>query len=188
MALIGQRGGEIAIGLIRDQSNRGLVRLAITVADPVDLQPPTTWPSNPFLANRARAVFAAEKGKRERQRSAWEAEHAPMVDSFRADVERLLAAPSNARRTDVHGALRRADAFLAENPQIWGRPVYSAAIIVTDGDDNAHGAPAQWRSGAQILAVNGNDSIGVLARVQPPPRRFESIQAAIRHFIAACPH
>ena len=185
--LVKERSGEVAFGLIRDSSNRGLIRLAITTPEPAGLQTPAKWSVNPFIANRERAEFQRKQQAREKTRQVWAAANNPLVESFRAGVESLLKAPANAKRTDVYGALRRADSFLAEDPRAWGGGVYRTAIVISDGRDNQRGAVPEWRSKAQVLAVNSEDSIGDLARLQPSPKRFESIQAAIRDFIAGRP-
>ncbi len=184
MELVKLCSGEVAFGLIRDSSNRGLVRLMIQNPWPPELQPPARWPVNPFVANQERAAFDQKKQSRDRDRQAWAAINNPVINAFREAVVALLKAPADAKRTDLYGALRRADAFLAEDPRVWRGEVYSAAIVITDGLDNKHGAKPEWRSKAQILAVNSEDSIGDLGSLRPLPKRFESIQAAVRDFVA----
>ena len=66
--LVRERSGELAFGLIRDSSNRGLLRLAITTPEPVELQTPAVWSANPFIANRERAAFS--RSSRHGRRSA----------------------------------------------------------------------------------------------------------------------
>lgn len=185
--LVKQCSGEVAFGLIRDSSNRGLIRLVIESPVPPELQPPASWSLNPFIANRERAAFEQKKQLRDRERQAWAATHNPLVEAFRGGVVSLLKTSADARRTDLYGALRRADSFLAEDPRAWHREVYMAAIVISDGLDNKHNAVPEWRSKAQILAVNSEDSIGDLGRLYPPARRFESIQAAVRDFVVGQP-
>jgi hypothetical protein len=182
--LVKQCSGEVAFGLIRDSSNRGLIRLVIESPAPPELQPPAKWSVNPFIANRERATFEQKKQMRVRERQAWAATNNPLVDAFHEAVASLMKAPADAKRTDLYGALRRADSFLAEDPRAWRGAVCGAAIVISDGLDNKHSAAPEWRSKAQILAVNSEDSIGDLRRLQPPARRFESIRAAVRDFVA----
>src|ERR1017187_8263693 len=152
--LVRERSGEVAFGLIRDSSNRGLIRLAVTTPEPVGLQTPAKWSANPFIANRERAAFQQKQQAREKERQVWAAANNPLMNSFQAGVESLLKAPDYAKRTDVYGALRRADSFLAEDARAWGGAVYSTAIVISDGRDNQRGATPEWRSKVQVLAVN----------------------------------
>ncbi|MGQ9635818.1 MAG: hypothetical protein ACUVXB_16460 [Bryobacteraceae bacterium] len=168
--LVKRCGGELGLGLIRDQSNRSLVRLRLE-------QPPEPpGAANPLRAVKARPAY-------EKRRRQWEAETAEQIGRFREAAARLLAQPADARCTDVWGAVLRADLFLAEEDGAWGAELSRWAVLVTDGQHNCGGEPVRMRSQARVAVVNGSASLGSLAALKPA--RFESPQAAFRYLIAS---
>lgn len=168
--LIKRCGGELGLGLIRDQSNRSLVRLRL------ERPPETPEVVNPLRALKARPLY-------EQRRKQWEAESAEEIRRFREAAALLLGQPANARCTDVWGAVLRADLFLAEEDSAWGAELSRWAVLVTDGQHNCGGEPVRMRSQAQVAVVNGSASLGSLAALKSS--RFESPQAAFRCVVQA---
>jgi len=158
-------GGELGLGLIRDQSNRPLVRLRL------ERPPEAPMAVNPLRALKARPAY-------EQSRAQWLAESAEQIRRFQGAARVLLERPSHARCTDVWGAVLRADLFLAEEDPVWGPELSRWAVFVTDGQHNCGTAPVAMPSGARLAVVNGSASLGALSRLNP--LRFESPEAAFR--------
>ncbi len=167
--LLPERGGELALGLIRDRSNRGLLRLRL------DRKPPP-----PDSANRLRVM--AQKPAYERVLSEWQSRSARELEQFRTAAAELLQPSGLASCTDIWGALTRADLFLAEQEPQWVA-VERYLVLISDGEHNCGGRPAPFRSDAKLLLVNGSASVGALAKLRP--LCFESPSAAFRLIITS---
>ena len=174
--VIGTRGGELGVGLICADSNRPLVRLLIP-------EPP----ARPALAERANNAFdrrrerlanaelaAAHEAALARWRSGVEAR----VSGFRTELAAILSTPVACRRTDIWGALARADLYIAEPDPGWSVAPAQYVVLVTDGIHNTTTRPVQLTRNPKLLLVNGAGSVGVLASLDPG--RFESLEAAFR--------
>ncbi len=167
--LVKRCGGELGLGLIREQSNRGLVRLR--------LERPPEMPEvvNPLRALKIRPLY-------EQRRKQWEAESAEQIRQFRETAALLLVRPANARCTDLWGAVLRADLFLAEEDAAWGAELSRWPVLVTDGQHNCGAGPVSIRSQPSFVVVNGSASLGDLSPLRP--LRFESVPAAFRFVVA----
>jgi hypothetical protein len=180
LALIAARGGELAVGLIRDSSNRGLLRLKIP---PAPVAPPPPDPhQNPFLLAEARAAYETRLREHREQTELWRREVDQRQADFRAQLGELLAVNADATRTDIWGALRRAELFLNE-PQSSGLAApHNWILLVSDGEDNARRPKVALRSGARLLLINSSATLGALAELKP--LAFESFRAATAFLVA----
>lgn len=173
-------GGEIAFGLIRDKSNRGLVRKRFS--------PPILEPK---LFARSGDIFddAESEDSDLLKRKKWEEdckhrddEIDRLFDEFLAEIKPLLDMVADAERSDVWGAVQRGDLFLGENDTAWKQETHRYLLLLTDGEDNVSRNRVAMQSGASVLLVNGAASIGSLASLKPG--RFESAEAAIGQICA----
>lgn len=180
LELILRRGGEIAIGLVVDESNRGLLRFIVTEppVEPVEPDPQT----NPF-------ILAEQRNKYKKTLRAYEEDlHHRDEDSrarlavFREELAKLLGRPANAARTDIWGAVQRAELFLDEPDDQWQAGPHKYALLATDGQDNIRKPQVAIRSGAKILIANGSASLADLAALKP--LRFESVASAIQYVLS----
>lgn len=175
-------GGEIGFGLIREDSDRPLIRCYI----PPPPEPPTPAPvpttgGNLFVNATNRKREDAERKKYEAKRRAWEAEAIAHINAFIAAITPLVEAPGDAPATDLTAAAERGDLMLAE-PSAFANAT-TAIILLTDGLHNATAKMTPtMRSTARVAIVNGVGSMGALAKLTPTPLRFESTAAAIRYF------
>jgi hypothetical protein len=174
------RGGEIGFGLVRADSNRSLVRLRID-QPPIEPQPPSDR-GNAFVLLEQRARHEGQLVTYERLRAGWDQISQSRIDTFLSSIEPLLDSEVLASASDVWGAVRRMDLFLAEDDAAWGGTASRWALLVTDGKDNVGQPVASLSSGARLVVVNGSGSTGELARLNPVP--FESLDAAVRYLIA----
>lgn len=173
-------GGELAVGLVRDDSDRPFARLFVPA--PPDAPPARPQPKNVFEAAAARKREDAERARHEQTRRAWRSDITARQAIFARTVEPILSRPADAPSTDIWSALRRADVFLSE-PNAFGRATRNVVILVSDGVETASRAAAPRLSApAQILLVNGAGEIGKLAPLAPI--RFESLDAALRYAVA----
>jgi hypothetical protein len=178
--LLRSRGGEIGVGLIRDDSNRSLVRLRVDRPPAAPKEPDEEGNAFVLLEQRTRYIGLLEKY--EEGRAGWEEVTREQINTFVSTLEPLLNPARAAAASDVWGALRRVDSFLAEDDTSWGGSASRWAVLVTDGQDNVGVPMASLASGAQLLVVNGSGSMGALAHLDPT--QFESLDAALRHLVA----
>jgi hypothetical protein len=179
------RGGEITVGLIRDESNHLFVRLT--------MEPPPVAPlkaeaheKNAIALQAARRVaekeFKAAMAAYRSRYAAWRSSVATRENVFLADAERLITDAPDAKYSDVNGGISRADLFLAEDDALFGAPTHRYLLVISDGIDNVRKPAPTVSSGATVIVINGIGSLGSLADLQP--MRFESIDAAL-NFIAS---
>ena len=177
--LVCSRGGELAVGLIRDSSNRGLLRLLVPQPPEAPVEPDTHM--NPFLLAEQQAAYAKKlrtyEDEVKKQRTLVE----EAVADFSEQLETLLAQPPDAQRTDVWGAISRGELFMAEPDDAWKGTPRKFIIAVTDGLDNVHKQTVEIRSGAQLLIVNSSGSLGDLSILKP--LRFESASSAVQYLV-----
>jgi hypothetical protein len=182
--LVCQRGGELGVGLVTDYSNNSLVRLRVETP-PAPPREPTKEEreGNAFDVAHLMDSYKAERAKYEEVKKQRDEEVGRRVEEFRAAVSELLARKPDARRSDVWGALRRAELFLSESDVGWAQPTHRYLLLVSDAQDNAGQPRLTLKSGAQLLIVNGSASLGSIASLNPQP--FESPAAAFHHIVAA---
>jgi hypothetical protein len=179
--LLSYCGGELGLWLISDDSNRGLLRLNIDKPPIEPVEPPKE--GNPYKVAEKYAAYRREANNFSNKLAVWEKESERRVAMFNADAELILKRSASARKTDVWGAIRRADLFLSESASAWGQEPLCYAVLITDGKDNVRREKVRaLGSAAKLLMVNASGSVGALEALNP--LRFESIQSAAR-FIAA---
>ncbi|MBN1548393.1 MAG: hypothetical protein JW902_17215, partial [Syntrophaceae bacterium] len=101
--LLGLSGGEIGVGLIRDRSNKSLLRLKI---DPPPAMPcQGKKPSNPFLAAQYEASVKAKTREYEELLSQWQGEMEQRIAAFITALEPLMTTTPDAGHTDIVGAM-----------------------------------------------------------------------------------
>lgn len=178
--LLRLRGGDLAVGLIQDQSNRTLLRLRVKVP-PSEPEAPSQE-GNAFEVAERMEKYKADKNQAAILKREWQAEVDADVEQFRGELSALLEREPNFRRTDVWGAIWRADLFLSESDAGWPQPTHRYLILVSDAQDNVKQPATPLRSGAKLILVNGSASLGSIASLNP--ERFESVAAAFDYVIA----
>jgi hypothetical protein len=178
--LLRSRGGEIGFGLIREDSDRSLIRLRIE-RPPLEPERPAET-GNPFRLIGSREHYERALADYESKHRAWETNTNRRVAAFRSVVKPLLDPASLAQASDVWGAVRRSHIFLSESAAAWGGNVSRWSVLVTDGQANAGASPVLLEAGAPLLVVNGTGSVGALEHLKP--QMFESVDAALREVIA----
>jgi hypothetical protein len=176
-----QTGGELSFGLIGESSDRPLLRLRI----PLPPSPPVHHDAqNPFERAEQDPAFQEEMENYNAKRLRWEAEVNQRIAAFLSAVRPRLQESARDKATDISSALARAELFLNEPDTVWPAETEKHKYIVlnSDGLDTVKRQPAEIRSGARLLLINGSGSLGTIASLQP--LRFESKQAAF-DFIAA---
>lgn len=167
-------GGEIAFGLIRDVSNRRLLRLRIETPPPAP--PALNEVGNPFEVAQRRDAYLGQLEQYQADRQRWCRASEQRIAEFKKELEPLLAQRADAGRSDIWGALSRANLFLEERDTGWPSSVQLYVIVIGDGDDNV-GAPVVTLSGGvKLLLINGAGRVGALARLNPS--LYESTKAA----------
>ncbi|MEM2001029.1 MAG: hypothetical protein QXT77_00085 [Candidatus Methanomethylicaceae archaeon] len=176
--IVRDRGGELAVGLIRDFSNLPLRRLRI---DPfLEAEPAEPWERNPLKRAQRRAAYEKDLAAYKERRRRWESETGAKIDAFRHQLVSLLSQPADAPRTDICTALFRADLFL--NEPTWDLPVRKVIVIVSDGQENVNVnrvCPPLSDKETTMVVVTGWPDLGALAPFRPV--RFESVSSALNY-------
>ncbi len=163
--LVIARGGEVALGAIRDESNRSLIRFFV----PATPETPSAQRTNIFIASAKTKALTRAKEQ-------WQAEVESERARFHAQAIQLLRNVMKARSTDVVAAVNRGRLFL-EEPDVPHHPI---VVFITDGLDG-HRTPVRldpFPPGTSVIAVSGTRTIGILSVFKPI--RFENIDGAIR--------
>jgi hypothetical protein len=179
MDLIKTNSGEIALGLIRDSSNRGLLRLRV---DLPPVEPPKPVPTGrPFDDMRATKTYRTASTVYQNDLEAWQKRTESEIAAFKSQAVPLLEQKANAPATDVWGALVRADRLLSE-PSPGGAPSAHAWLLVaSDLYHNAGPARTQGLSIRARLVVINSGQTASLAPLKPV--RFEAIAPALRYVV-----
>lgn len=173
-------GGEMAFGFIRDESNRPLLRLHMD-SPPIAPRKPS-HEGNPFeVAERTNEYQIKLKTYLE-QMELWKSEMEKRTAIFLNELKNLLANRAYAKRTDMWGAVAKAELFLCEDELIWNRVPKKYAIFITDGLDNIRKREVPIKSGAKVILVNGIASSGVFNKTEHI--HFESVKACFS-FVSA---
>jgi hypothetical protein len=176
LEIVKENGGELGFGLIADQSNRTLIRVRI------DRQPQAPVVAaierNPFFAVQQRKAYQRALKNYEKKLSQWNEEFAQasqlFIDSVAKDIH-----GTRRGNTDVWGAVKRLNLFLAEDAASWGKEPLKFALLITDGENTVRKTKVIMTPVARVIIVNGSAAAGNLAELKP--LAFESIDSAIRY-------
>ncbi len=175
-------GGEILIGVVREDSNRRLKRQPISAPPEAPIAPSKNV--NPLiLQTKILPKYEADLRTYQSQHAEWERDSRMTLQSYFDDVRKLLEQKAFATRSDVFGAIARGDSALAEPDAAFGKNCHKYFILVSDGIDNVHKARPVLQSGAKLLLVNGTGNAGSLDSLVAA--RFESLAAAIQYVLAS---
>lgn len=179
--LVKERSGELAFGLLRDRSNKGLVRLRIDGRPAQPAKPTKT--RRVYQDARAMGQYRKEEAEYDAALATWQADTDRRVAAFTSDLRPLLDQPSDSRCTSIWEAVARGDLYLSEDDASWPTKPAKWAIYVTDGIHNCGpGRTASLKSGAGLIVINGEAQTGSLGPLQP--KVFESIESAFRYLQA----
>lgn len=178
--LVCDRGGELAVGLIRDSSNRGLVRLSVPQPPEAPTEPDQHM--NPFLLAEVQAAYTKKLRAYQEDLNQQRARVEERLSEFSEQLQQLLEQPADAQRTDVWGAIVRGELFMGEPDDAWKVPPRKYIIAATDGLDNVRQKKVGLQSGARLLIVNSSASLGDLTVLKP--LRFESVSSAVQYLVS----
>lgn len=172
-------GGELAFGLIGDSTDRPLLRLRIPTPPPRPQKPEI---QNAFERAEEDALFQQQLEQYEADMKNWSADIDQRTSSFIDAVRPRLREQAIAKTSPINSALIRSELFLNEPATAWNKAPRRYIILNSDAIDTTKTAPATIKSGATVMLVNGNGSLGTLQSLEPI--RFESIKAAFDHIAA----
>lgn len=178
IAALAERAGELTFGLIRDDSNKGLVRLRIELPPVPPVKPERK--GNPFQNAKEMQNYEAVRSQYAETRARWEQEKDDRIAIFLAAGGLLLKQPANAPRSDVWNALARANLFLSE-PDAAFSAARRVVVLVSDGADTAKARRVNLKEDITLILVNGSASVGSLGALKP--QLFESVEPALRFAI-----
>lgn len=179
--LIKTNGGELAFGLLKENSNRPLIRLPIEAP-----------PIRPTFSTQSNNVFEKLLQNNEnknilskyiRDSLDWVANVDPQINEFKTKVQTILDQHKTAVKSDVWNAVLRCDIFLSEPDDIWGKKASRYAILISDGIHNSGGKHRiPQNPNIEWIIVNGIGSVGALCVLKP--KIFESPRAAFEYILS----
>jgi hypothetical protein len=193
LSLIRESGGEIAIGVIQEESDRSLTRVRMERTGSA----PTVLGKRPDTGNAIKLIqlqkewdakkveWKAKQAAHEKALADHNAAMALRMSGFLRAIRPIIKRPANSPWTDIYGGLNRADLFLAEPDTIWHATPHKYLLIVSDGLHEGVDKPpvTVLRSDATLILANGAGSQGALEGLDPI--RVESIDAAVEFIIAS---
>jgi hypothetical protein len=182
ISLLRKTGGELAVGLIRDNSNKSLLRLPISPPPLDEPKAPNPDGENPFEYAEKQAKYEKDLAEYKERVDRWQSETDAQISSFMSKLEPLLMQAADADATDIAGALVRCDLFLSEPDEDPKRPAHRYAVLVSDGQDTVGGQIVPMQSRPKLLLVNGGGSLGSLEHLKPI--RFENLRKAFQFIVS----
>lgn len=199
--ILSKAGGELAIGLVCDDSNQPLARVRINEPPKIDLDviaisspPEAPDPNiNPFDFVELQEAYLEELADYQEETAKIGQhldEHDEALEQHQEQVanalslahkkiEPLLSQKADCQKTDLWGAVQRINIFLAEDNSNWSQAPQLYALFVTDGLDTQQNASARIVPQADVLIVNGSGSIGIFSEL--PHKSFESFFSALSY-------
>lgn len=187
IAFLCKHSGEIAFGLIDDDSNQPFARLRI---DPQPDAPTTTaQKNNPYEQEKLINQYKDEMRRYKSREQQWRTEIDRRVEAFKDAVQPMIDCLHNQKcrshTTDVAEGLKRADLFLSEKEAATLKS--TILLLITDGLETVkpNSAPPTLKSRPRIILVNGSASLGILKDYEV--EAVEGIDAAIRRIVQMQP-
>jgi hypothetical protein len=177
LQVLEQNGGELAVGAIRDMSNRPLIRCHFDEPPISNAQEPDRT-ANVFARQQATKKYARALHDDVARVTEWLGRNAKLRSGCRTALSNAVAKTTDAPRTDMNGALLRTKLLLDEPQTSWSLPPQRYAVMITDGIGNVNGPAPDSLGETKLLIVNSAGSLGTLEGLRP--LRFESIASAFR--------
>ncbi|MGB3514151.1 MAG: hypothetical protein WBA93_34075 [Microcoleaceae cyanobacterium] len=199
-----KNGGELAVGTFCYDSNRPLARVRVE-QQPGLVKAGFNHPVAPVEPKNQGNAFTYRKQKDEyKQKLAeyetlrqndlqtlanynnsvqqWQSQSEVKINQFMTtQLQPVLAHPVNCGSSDIQGGINRAELFLAESDATWRQTPQQFAVFITDGLDNVGIQPAEFKSNAEVLLVNGAGSKGIFEQIEH--KAFESLPAAFQYLV-----
>ncbi len=171
---------EVGVGLIRDVSRQGLIRLRI---DPPPTPPAAAAASsgNAFIDLKTRQQSGRERDAYLLARQAWVSKTQTDVEAFKRRLAPVLTGRDDAQSTDVFTPIRRVLAFLNE-PTADGSSARKFILLASDAQDNSAAQFSGIPTSVKLILTNGFGSAGSLERYNPS--LFENLEAAVEFLIS----
>lgn len=184
--LLQQTGGELAVGAIGVRGDLPLLRLRVDARPTEPQRPPYT--NNGAEWSRRVNEYNEKRARYEREIARWSETVPPRIEAFQREFASLLARERVQTRSDVLGAVVRAEVFLNEPDDSWGQATRRYLVVISDGQDypGASRPPRQippLRSGARLFIVNGIGAASPNSLSHLAPEYFEAMPAAVRQIV-----
>lgn len=195
-----KNGGVLAISPICDESNLPLARttfpepprfdesLLHNTASPAPLDEQSINPMKLPEAKRQEQAAWTDYQQRQAEDKALIESHSAAVEAhqgksqaqgkaFLEEITPLLNRSVNCTRTDLYGALQRADLLLSENNSIWSQTPNAYLLISSDGIHDSPTPAVPLQSNPEIFLINGSGNIGIFSALNH--QAFEALEPAI---------
>jgi hypothetical protein len=180
ITLMQRNGGDLAIGWIRDRSNKPLAHCHFNEPPIPSAQPPVKR-GNVFARQQEVRKYVQVLREDAIHVSEWRHGNQQSLENCRAVLAGALKWHSDALRTDIAGALRRATLAFGEPQDSWILPPQRYLVMVTDGFGNVGGPIPEQFSNTKMLVVNSAGTLGTLQSFHPI--RFEDAASAFRFLV-----
>lgn len=184
--VVQRRCGVLAVGAIRSQSYRSLVRMTV----PPAFKPPTEPQTNGSVwdpkTQEAWGDYEAATKEYKRRAAARAEQIERDIKQFREQTVQLLDNATTSEATDIFGGLKRLDLLLGEPDAAFGGNAQRVGLLVTDGQSTVLRPMEPFRSSAKFYVVNGTRSLAdlvILRKIAQNLILLESPGAAIRAIV-----
>jgi hypothetical protein len=177
LGLLERNGGDLAIGWIRDRSNKPLKHCHFD-EPPVPTAQAPERNGNVFVRAKETKKYAQALHDDAIRVSEWHQRNQESLVDCRTTLGVALKWHHDAPRTDIAGALRRAQLAFGEPQDSWLLPPQRYLLMVTDGLGNVGGSALDKLVETKLLLVNSAGTLGTLEVFQPI--RFENVASALR--------
>lgn len=130
--LIEEQGGSLVVGVIGEFSDKVMSQLLITEGKPILPVPPNKENfDNVYHYRDARKQYPKDTSKYKYLLQQWEKQTQTKLDAFYSILENLLTTPINQNKTDIFGAVKRANKYHNARPK-----ATQITMIISDGIDD----------------------------------------------------
>lgn len=171
--LLKLHGGNLGVGMITGHSDEPNVELHVSPPPVAPVAPSRNL--NVFRRAILMPRFKAEQAAFRKRMDKWEMSTDQALRQFMAEVAPIVKHKANAQRTDIGGAIRRAELFLNSVQQ---REARHYLVLVTDLGDNRNIPFEPAPNISCLLVSNALANVGLLKGFDVV--RFESMEEVIR--------
>jgi hypothetical protein len=175
IALLRTGGGAVALGFVGESSRLPLVRLKVEAPPQKPVQPDD---KNPFIRAEKNTSYVELMKHYDSDYLAWSEEVNRRVEKFLPVARQRLADPELDRTSPVFEALDRVELFMSESGG-WPPDTRRIVILQSDCKDSTRRQPPASVPDLIVVVVNGTGSLGSLSGLEPKPRQFEALSAAL---------
>lgn len=182
LKMIDERGGEIGVGSITEDSSSPLLRLRLRPPAPGLRKPDLD--TDVFTRRKRLKRYREQLPEYEAKEKERRVDNKKKIEAFVKRLQVFLETRPDRNATDLFGQMRRAETFLMEDPAYWTahaqEPPSRHLVIVSDGRHTVESSTYhKLEDTISVAAVSGVGGLGDLTKIGRRVRWFESAASAV---------